>query len=90
MPGLGVLLAVPFGLGGVIGARVGLALLLVSVLAIAVYRWNRTFLRTADAVLATLGVMVCTPVIFGASQIYPDLAGGVAVFALVVLSSFRK
>ena len=92
MPGLGVLLAVPFGLGGVIGARVGLALLLVSVLAIAVYRWNRTFLRTADAVLATLGVMVCTPVIFGASQIYPDLAGGVAVFALVgwLLGSDRR
>ena len=92
MPGLGVLLAVPFGLGGVIGARAGLALLLVSVLAIAVYRWNRTFLRPADAVLATLGVMVCTPAIFGASQIYPDLAGGVAVFALVgwLLGSDRR
>ena len=83
MPGMGILLSVPFGLGGIIGARVGLALLLVSVLAVAVYRWNRTFLRASDAGLATLGLMACTPVMFGASQMYPDLAGGVAVFALV-------
>ena len=83
MPGLGVLLSVPFGLGGVSGARAGLALLLVSFLAFAVYRWNRTVLRAADARLATLGVLACAPVLFGASQLYPDLAGGVAVFALV-------
>ena len=83
MPGMGILVAVPFGLGGVVGARVGLALLLVPTLTIVVYRWSRTILRPADALLATLGAMACTPAIFGASQIYPDLAGGVAVFALV-------
>ena len=83
MPGLGVLLAIPFGLGGAIGARVGLAILLVAVLGVAIYRWNRTHLRPADAGFATLGVMACSPVVFGASQIYPDLPGGVAVFALV-------
>lgn len=83
MPGMGVLLAVPFGVGGVVGARVGLALLLVPTLAIVVYRWSRNSLRPADALLATLGAMACTPVVFGATQIYPDLAGGVAVFALV-------
>ena len=83
MPGLGVLLAVPFGLGGATGARTSLALLLVPVLGMAVYRWSRRRLGPADAALVTLGALACSPVVFGASQIYPDLAGGAAVFALV-------
>ena len=82
MPGLGILLAVPFGLGGIIGARVALALLLTPILGVAVYRWSRTALDPADATLATLGVLACSPVMFGASQLYPDLLGGVAIFAL--------
>ncbi len=83
MPGLGVVLAAPFGLGGGMGGRVALALLLVPALGVALYRWSRTWLGPADATLVTLGAMACSPVVFGASQIYPDLPGGVAVFALV-------
>ena len=82
MPGLGILLAVPFGLAGITGARVALALLVTPILGVAVYRWSRTALDPADATLATLGVLACSPVMFGASQLYPDLLGGVAIFAL--------
>ena len=82
MPGLGILLAVPFGLGGAIGARAALPALLIPVLGIAVHRWSRGLLRPADAMVATLGGLACSPLIFGASQLYPDLAGGAAVLAL--------
>ena len=83
MPGLGVLLAIPLGLGGAIGARIALATLLIPVLGMTVYRWSRAHLRPTDAMVATVGVMACTPVIFGASEIYPDLPAGVTVLALV-------
>ena len=83
MPGLGVLLAIPFGVGGVAAARVVLAAMLVAALGMAVLGWSRTFLRPADACLATLGVLACSPVLFGASQVYPDLPAGVVVLGLV-------
>lgn len=83
MPGLGVLLAVPFGIAGPAGGRTALALLLVPILGWAVYRWSRTALGPADATLVSLGLMACSPVLFGASQMYPDLVAGVVVFALV-------
>ena len=83
MPGLGVLLAIPFGVGGTVGGRVGLALLLVPAFGIALYRWSRGVLPPADATFVTAGFLACSPVVFGASQLYPDLPGGVAVFGLV-------
>ena len=82
MPGLGVLLAAPFGIGGVPGARIGLVLLLIPVFAVAVYRWSRNCLNPADALIATMGMTACAPVVFGASQLYPDLPAGIAVVAL--------
>ena len=82
MPGLGVLLALPFGAGGAVGGRVGLVLLVVPVLGVALYRWSRSALRPADATYVTAGLLACSPVVFGASQIYPDLPGGVAIFGL--------
>ena len=83
MPGLGVLVSVPFALYHVSGARAGLAVLLVLALGAAVYRWNQTYLRPADAAWLTFGVLACSPVIFGASQLYPDLPAGVAIVACV-------
>ena len=82
MPGLGVILAIPFGLDGTAGARVSLVLLLTLTLGVAVYRWCCTVLDPINAMLATLGVLACSPVVFGSSQLYPDFAGGVAIFAL--------
>ena len=83
MPGLSILLAIPFGLGGAVWARTALAVLVIPVLAAATYRWSRTCLPRLDATLATVGVLACSPVVFGASQIYPDLPGGVAAVALL-------
>ena len=83
MPGLGVLLALPFGAGGAVGGRVGHALLVVPALGIALYRWSRSVLGPADATYVTAGLLACSAVVFGASQIYPDLPGGVAIFGLV-------
>lgn len=83
MPGLSVLLAVPFGLGGALGARAALPLIIIPLLAAAIYRWSRTGLGPLDATVASIGVLACSPVIFGASQIYPDLLVGATVLALL-------
>ena len=83
MPGLSLLLAIPFGIGGALGARAALPLLVIPVLAIAVYRWSRTCLGPHDATVATFGVLACSPVVFGATQIYPDLLVGATALALV-------
>ena len=83
MPGLSVLLAIPFGLGGALGARAALPLVIIPVLAIAVYRWSRTCLGPLDATVASVGVLACSPVVFGASQIYPDLLVGATALALL-------
>ena len=53
------------------------------VLGMTVYRWSRAHLHPTDAMVATVGVMACAPVLFGASEIYPDLPAGVTVLALV-------
>ena len=83
MPGVSVLLAIPFGLGGALGARAALPLLIIPVLAIAVYRWCRSCLGPLDAAVASAGVLACSPVVFGASQIYPDLLVGTAALTLL-------
>ena len=41
-----------------------------------------TCLPRLDATVVTLGLLACQPIIFGASQIYPDLPAGVAALAL--------
>ena len=82
MPGLSLLVAIPFGLGGAIWARTMLAILIVPLLAAVIYGWSRTCLPRLDATVVTLGLLACSPIIFGASQIYPDLPAGVAALAL--------
>ena len=54
MPGLSVLLAIPFGLGGAVGARAALPLVIIPLLAVAVYRWSRTCLGPLDATVASV------------------------------------
>ena len=82
-PGLGVLLAIPLALGGPLGARVALCLL-AGLLAWSVWWWFRSRLPPGDTALLTAGLLCGPTVLFGVSQIYPDLAGGIAATALAV------
>ena len=82
-PGLGVLVAAPWAFGGVLGARLALCVLALSLLALGSWRWMRESLSPGAARFAVLGVVASVPAFFGASQIYPDLPCGVAVLALV-------
>jgi hypothetical protein len=82
-PGLALLLALPFGIDGVVGARLALGLV-AGLLGWAVYCW--LIARHSDRVSAWLavGLTLSLPIGFGASQIYPDLPAGVFVLALTL------
>lgn len=83
-PGLGLVLAIPFGIGGVIGARVALALLVVAVLAWTGRVWARDRLSGSDAALATAGIVLSAPAAAGGGYLYPDLLGGALLAAVAV------
>jgi hypothetical protein len=83
-PGLGLLLALPLGIGGVIGSRVVLALVVAAVLAWTGWIWARDRLSPSDAVLATAGIVLSVPVVAGGGYLYPDLLGGALLAALAV------
>lgn len=83
-PGLGLLLAAPFGIGGVFGARTALCLLVGVGLGWTIWRWLADRLPPGDAALATAGLLGCPPVLFGSSRLYPDLPGGVVATAMLV------
>ena len=83
-PGLGLVLAIPFGIGGVIAARAVLALLVVAVLAWTGWVWTRDRLPASDAVLITAALVFSAPVIAGGGYLYPDLLGGALLAALAV------
>ena len=82
-PGLGVLVAVPWALGGVLGARLALYLIVVPLLAAGSWWWLRGSLSPRAAALAVAGLVASVPVVFAGSQIYPDLPCGVVVLALL-------
>ena len=82
-PGLPLLLALPFFVGGTLGARLALCLM-AGVLALCVYRWLRTRTSASTAAWLTAGLTVGVPVSFGASQIYPDLTAGVVATGLLL------
>ncbi len=83
MPGLSILIAVPYALAGTPAVRAVLATLLMLTLATAIRRWNARYLPAHQGT-ATFSLLACSPAVFGASQIYPDLPGGAAILALVV------
>ncbi len=83
-PGLGLLLAIPFGVGGVIGARVALAVLVAAALAWTVRVWARGRLPADGAALAAAGLLLSAPVVAGGGYLYPDLLGGVLLAGLTV------
>ena len=82
-PGLGALTAVPWALGGSLGARLAMYLIALPLLAMGSWRWLRESLPPQATALAVTGIVASVPVIFGGSQIYPDLPCGVIVLALL-------
>ena len=82
-PGLSILLAFPFLLGGVVGARLALCVL-AGLLALTLFAWLRRLMPVFPAAWLTSGVTVSLPIVFGASQIYPDLPAGVVAMALTL------
>jgi hypothetical protein len=80
-PGLSMLIALPFRLGGIAGAHVALCLL-AGLLPWSLFTWFRTKMPPSTAAWLTLGLTICLPVCFGAQQIYGDLTGGVIATAL--------
>ncbi len=83
-PGLGLLLAAPFGVGGIAGARVALALLAAAVLGWTGWVWARDRLSPPDTALVTAGIVLSAPVVAGGGYLYPDLLGGALLAALAV------
>lgn len=82
-PGLAFLLALPYWLGHIAGARLTLCLL-TFLLPWSVYLWLSTQVSRRAATWLTLGVTLSLPVAYGASFVFPDLVGGVLVATLVL------
>ncbi len=82
-PGMAVLIALPFRIGGQAAVRIWLCLVL-ALLPWALVRWTRFQLTVRDAAWLTVGVVVCSPSCFGGSQICPDLPAGVFATALAL------
>jgi hypothetical protein len=82
-PGMAVLIALPWWLGGQPAVRIWLCLVL-ALLPWALVRWARFQLTAGEAAWLTVGIVVCSPSCFGGSQIYPDLPAGVFATALAL------
>ena len=83
-PGVSALLVPAFALGGWLGARLMLCLLITPLLGWACWRWLAGRAPPRDVALAVAGVMLCPAVLFGSGQIYPDLLSGVIIMGLAV------
>ena len=81
-PGISVLLVPAFALAGGLGARLMLCLLIIPILGWACWLWFRDRAPPGDVALVIAGVLLCPPVLFGSSQVYPDLLAGAILFAL--------
>ena len=84
--GLPLLLAVPFALGGVVGAQLALIVLGAGIVLLA-WALSGLFLSSVRTRFwAVLTVAVAYPLIPASSQIYPDLlAGGIALLGIAML-----
>lgn len=89
-PGLPALLAPAFALGGQLGARVFLALL-VGLLPIAFFAAARRQLSEGRALLVALTLSLGLPFTAAAGQLYPDIVAGLCVLtALLVIDAERQ
>ena len=66
-----------------IGSRLALCVL-AGLLPLAVFRWLRRLMPASQAAWLTGGLTISLPVMFGASQIYPDLPCGVVAMVLML------
>jgi hypothetical protein len=82
-PGLPMLLAIPYAVGGVFGSRLALCLF-AALVPLGSFRWLRSRTSTPIAAWIALGLAVAVPTSFGASQIYPDLPAGIIATALLL------
>jgi hypothetical protein len=81
-PGLGVLLAVPFLVGGIHACRAALVIF-AGVLPFTLYYWFRRTLSQSTALWLAVSLAASVPILFGSILIYPDLTAGVVATALV-------
>ncbi len=79
-PGLSILIALPQRLAGERGVRVALCLLM-GLLPWSLVTWLRGRVGLRDAAWLTIGVVACTPALFGASRVFPDLPAGIIATA---------
>ena len=95
-PGLSMLIALPFKIGGITGARLALCLF-AGLLPYSLFTWFRARLERASvsarqaratAAWLTLGLTISVPILLGASQIYGDLVAG-AMATTLFLHAFR-
>ena len=82
-PGLGMLLALPLAFGGPVVARLALCLF-AGLLVWSVWWWFRYRLPPRDTALVIVALLTSPTILFGASQVYPDLIAGIAACALAV------
>jgi hypothetical protein len=79
-PGLSMLIALPQVVGGERGVRLALLLLAIG-LPWSLALWLRRQVGIPDAAWLTVGVTVCTPLLLGATRVFPDLPAGVIAVA---------
>ena len=83
-PGLGVLLTLPFAIGGTVAARLLLCFLITPILGWACWRWLNGRAPPGDLAIALAGVLLCPVVLFGSGQVYGNLLGGAVIVALAM------
>ena len=81
--GLPILLAVPYLLGGELGARLAMVLIGAFIVFLLVKVMSQTRLEPRQQFLVVLPVALGLPFVTGANQIYPDLPGGAICLAAV-------
>ena len=79
--GLSFLVAPFLAVGGETGVRVGLSVF-TGLLAWALFRWLAPMAGASLAAWTVAGALLCVPIVFGSTQIYPDLPAGVVATAL--------
>jgi len=79
--GLPLLTALPFAAGGERAVRVALCVF-AGLLPWALMRWLQSLVGTGTAGWLVTGVLLAPPILFGSTQIYPDLPAGVLATAL--------